>query len=268
MPRIQNTGYRILSETRELSRNIVEVSGNAGLRNGYRFLIFSFEGVVYELFLGQTLECLLGVINKMEVDMPGVEIAGSHYMCMNKCAIEDAAGKTLVPQTSVLPSRKISGSLPSPAGHSPEMQNSGSIPASLARVASGVFYLLGQMATRSKEGDRARLPDYHVLVSLDDFSVWIQYCAWEARFILEDGCPEDEWGFKEPFSPFKLDDDTDWARLSGYQPRVLMARVAERVRSWQFSGGELAVSEIWSDDLVVPATSGAVIKSNRVINPS
>ncbi|KAI9651429.1 MAG: hypothetical protein M1829_003012 [Trizodia sp. TS-e1964] len=193
------------------------------------------------------------------------------------CSLSDAKELSRyivqVPQTPLLPPRKLSdesslfsssslstssssspSSLPSLANHSSKVQVSGSIPASLARVASGVFYLLGQMAIRSKNSDRAQLLDYHFLVSLDDFS---------ARFISEDGCPEDEWGFKEPFSPFEPDDDPDWARLSGYQPRVLMARVAESVRSWEFSGVELAVSEIWSDDLVVPATSGAIIKSLR-----
>ncbi|KAI9684174.1 MAG: hypothetical protein M1829_003444 [Trizodia sp. TS-e1964] len=136
----------------------------------------------------------------------------------------------------------------------------------MADVVSGVFYLLGRMAICIKDS-RSQLLDYHVLVSLIDHSVWIQYCAWDSRFIFDNSGPEDEWGEREPCSPFKPDDDPDWARLHGMGPRVLMAMIAKDVRTWSFSEKRLALSEIWSDDLVVPAISFAAINSLGAVIP-
>ncbi|KAI9651879.1 MAG: hypothetical protein M1829_002123 [Trizodia sp. TS-e1964] len=268
LPRIQQTDYRDPAKAKNLWRYICEIEMILPHKH-LRFPIGLLRGVAYELVpAASSLDCHMDVFYRQLNRIPPANMADSFYLCVNKCLIKDAVGKLLVevphsPILSPADSRRSSDASrlsesSSPSANSQLSQDS--VPPTLAGVISGAFYLLGRLGVSRRETWCQRL-DYHVLVSLVDHSVWIQYCAWDRRFEEGEPWPEDEWDQKLPGSPFKPDNGPDWARLPGFQSRILMARVAKNVRTWQFSNEDVAISdsEIWTDDRAVPAISGAIL---------
>ncbi|KAI9795107.1 MAG: hypothetical protein M1816_000129 [Peltula sp. TS41687] len=109
------------------------------------------------------------------------------------------------------------------------------------------FFYLGKLATRPEPGRRGRVrADYLVAVRVVDLSVWIIYDAWDDWWMEEmdqeyldmamhpHHLHDEEEG--EPISqgPFRPLCDPTWARLPGYEGRVIIGKLANDIRTWSF----------------------------------
>ncbi|KAI9651973.1 MAG: hypothetical protein M1829_001996 [Trizodia sp. TS-e1964] len=258
LPMIQTTNYRDPLAVDELTSYICVFSGFVRCS----FPVGTINDTEYQLIPDPILWCVMNPQEQLQDELPEERAAGqSNYLRVQKCAISIVAGRNqaMVPKTDVFPNLESpTTSEGSTFSHSPSANSSQfsakTLPAALESVVSGPFFYLGKLGVR---GHRSRITplDYHVLVSLIDFSVWIQYCGWNFHYNDDDKSDDSEG---EVFgSPFKPEYDRDWAKLAGCESRVLMAQIAKDVRQWTFTSDKLALAEIWSDEEVVPAICAA-----------
>ncbi|KAI9786751.1 MAG: hypothetical protein M1816_007822 [Peltula sp. TS41687] len=121
--------------------------------------------------------------------------------------------------------------------------------------------------------------DYVLAVSLYDLSVWMIYDAWDYgddTHCVDSSDDDDEEEEEEEeeqgevrHSSFRPDVNPFWARVSGVKGSMLMAKIAEDVRSWPFeAAAELRLSQTWIANVVVPVFLRArVSREGRVVHP-